>query len=141
MERSEKYESEKAKAGGPWGGWAGIPRQMNIEVGGSKVLWSRCSICRDVFVCLEAPASGSSSLSSRCRSAEQGDAKKERSQQQRKGRAKQDQERKDQGRGQSTGVPGGYSVAIPAEAHPDKESLMQLKSNSKESTKNSGNQM
>ena len=62
MERSEKYESEKAKADGPWGGWVGIPRQMKIEVGGSKVLWSRCSICRDVFVCLEAPASGSSPL-------------------------------------------------------------------------------
>ena len=70
--RSEKYESEKTKADGPWGGWVGIPRQMKIEVGGSKVLWSRCSICRDVFVCLEAPASGTSSPTSRCRSADPG---------------------------------------------------------------------
>ena len=31
--RSEKYESEKTKADGPWGGWVGIPRQMKIEVG------------------------------------------------------------------------------------------------------------
>ena len=36
MERSEKYESEKAKADGPWGGWVGIPRQMKIEVGVAK---------------------------------------------------------------------------------------------------------
>ena len=36
VERSEKYESEKTTADGPWGGWVGIPRQMKIEVGVAK---------------------------------------------------------------------------------------------------------
>ena len=36
VERYDKYESEKTKADGPWGGWVGIPRQMKIEVGVAK---------------------------------------------------------------------------------------------------------